>query len=800
MHRTRLTASCTSPSSAPRTQLPSRCIDALRSVTGDAGLITDPERLLVYESDGLVHYRQQPAAVVLPASTEEAAEVVRITAHFDLDVVPRGAGTGLSGGAVPSAGSVVIGTARMTRILEFDAAARSARLQAGVVNAELSALAAPYGLQYAPDPSSQTACTIGGNVAENSGGPHCLKYGVTSRYVTALSFVDAQGRVVELSRDDVPRGLDLVGLVVGSEGCFGLVTEVTVRLVSLPGDRCTLLASFATLEHAGAAVSSLIAAGALPAALEIMDQPIVQAVEDSIFAADYPRDAGAVLIAEFDGPLPVLDEEAARARRLFARHGARDVREARDDRERAALWKGRKKAFGALGRLAPDLVVQDATVPRSQLPKVLAEIQRIARSHGLQVANVFHAGDGNLHPNLLFDRRDRGQLERVERASSDIMRVCVAHGGTITGEHGVGLDKRAYMHLVHSPAELALQHRVRRVFDPDGRWNPGKVLPDLPDAPEPRHLPDPPDDAHRRATASLTSAAERGSGAEGCVHAPADLTFTAATHLTLSEVQSAVAAGGQWWPVDPLVSGDPTLAHLVDWAPDHAFAASYGALRDLVLGMVVRLRDGSRVSLGGRVVKNVAGFDLCRLMIGSQGRLGYVEEVTLRLYGRPQNDVTLVASSDDLLGLAKLADRWAAAVPAAPALELHARPGASSSLLARLLGSSTDVACMRSVLQPLAADLPVAVRELGAEEAARLRSQLRGPTVRPIDLPPAQRRGWFGRSFEALAEVGSAQPAVLLADQGVLQAVDLGLPLAAPDAPLASWHDALVQAFSFSRV
>jgi len=447
---------------------------------GAEHVITDPDRLLVYEADGLTAYRWPPRGVVLPATTEEVSAVMRLLHGSGIPVVPRGAGTGLSGGALAPEGAVVVGTARMTRILSLDPANRVARMQPGVVNTRLSEAARPHGLYYAPDPSSQTACTIGGNVAENSGGPHCLKYGVTSRYITGLTVVLGDGEVVELggAGHDPESGYDLVGLFVGSEGCFGLAVEIEVRLLPLPEGVRTLLAIFDTLEDAGRAVTAVVGAGLLPAALEIMDQSSIRAVEASVFAAGYPTDAGAALVVEFDGTEAGLEADAERAEGLCMEHGAREVRRARNAAEREALWKGRKKAFGAFGRLAPDLIVQDATVPRTRLPDVLARILEIGASHRLRVANVFHAGDGNLHPKLLFDRRDADELARVEAASREIMEACVAAGGTITGEHGVGVDKRKYMRLVYGTAEIEAMRAAKEVFDPAGLVNPGKVLPD----------------------------------------------------------------------------------------------------------------------------------------------------------------------------------------------------------------------------------------------------------------------------------------------------------------------------------
>jgi glycolate oxidase subunit GlcD len=451
----------------------------LERIVGPSAVIADPERLLVYESDGLTAYRYPPSAVILPADTQQTSQVLRRLATERLPVVPRGAGTGLSGGALALNHAVVVGTARMNRILSLDVENRIARVQPGVVNAALSAAARPHGLYYAPDPSSQTACTLGGNVAENSGGPHCLKYGVTTRYVTGLTVVLQDGEVLDLGgagRDT--GGYDMVGLMVGSEGCLALATEVEVRLLPLPEGVETLLAIFDRIEDAGRAVTAIIASGLLPAALEIVDQETIRAVEASVFAAGYPVDAAAALVVEFDGTVAGLEAEAEAAAQACREHGAREVRRARDEAQRTALWKGRKKAFGAMGRIAPDLLVQDATVPRTQLPSVLERIAEIAQRHRLTVANVFHAGDGNLHPNILFDRRDPDELRRVHEASTEIMQACVDAGGTITGEHGVGIDKRAYMPLVHSPDDLSAMAGVKAAFDPSGLLNPGKVIPD----------------------------------------------------------------------------------------------------------------------------------------------------------------------------------------------------------------------------------------------------------------------------------------------------------------------------------
>jgi len=462
-----------------RPSLPSAIGRRLSGIVGVKHVITDPDRLLVYESDGLTAYRVTPRAVVLPNSTDEVARVVEVLHAEGIEVVPRGAGTGLSGGALATENGVVVGMARMNRILEIDADNRLARLQPGVINAHLTEATKAHGLYYAPDPSSQSTCTLGGNVAENSGGPHCLKYGVTSRYVTGLTLVLAGGRVVQFegAAGAAHASLDLVGLFVGSEGCFGIATEIEVRLLPIAEGVRTLLGIFDAMEDAGRAVTAIMASGLMPAAIEIVDQATIRALEASVFAAGYPTDAGAALVVEFDGTEAGLEADADRAEQCCIAEGAREVQRATEPEHRAALWAARKKAFGAMGRIAPDLLVQDATVPRTKLPEVLTRIAQIGASYDIKIANVFHAGDGNLHPNLLFDRQNEDELDRVERASKEIMQLCVDVGGTITGEHGVGIDKRDYMPLVHNETELEMLRSVKRLFDPDGFFNPGKVLP-----------------------------------------------------------------------------------------------------------------------------------------------------------------------------------------------------------------------------------------------------------------------------------------------------------------------------------
>ncbi len=450
---------------------------ALAAIVGDRWVKSRPAQLTAYDADGLPGYRATPSLVVLPGSRDEVCAVVRRLAQDKVPFVPRGAGTGLSGGSLAE-GSVVLGLNRLTRIHRIDAGNRLAHVEPGVVNASLTRAVAPYGLHYAPDPSSQAACTIGGNVAENAGGPHCLKYGVTLNHVAALTVCLPSGDLVSLgSAVHESPGYDLCGLFVGSEGCFGVATDIWVRLLPVPQGVRTLLAAFASVADAARAVSAIIASGVVPAALEMLDQATIRVVESSIYAAGYPVNAAAVLLAEVDGLEPGLDVDARTIEACCQDHGAQSVRVARDADERERLWQGRKKAFGALGRVAPHLVVQDAVVPRTRLPELLAQIEEIGARHGVQVCNVFHAGDGNLHPNISYDANDAVQAERVHQAMREIMHACVAAGGTITGEHGVGLDKLEYMDTIFSDASLSAMCAVRDVFDPERRANPGKVVP-----------------------------------------------------------------------------------------------------------------------------------------------------------------------------------------------------------------------------------------------------------------------------------------------------------------------------------
>jgi len=455
----------------------------LREINGPDGVTADPAELLVYECDGLTTNKSRPLAVIFPRTTEQVARSVKLLYENGISFGPRGAGTGLSSGAVAlgceeGLRSVTIEMARMNRILEIDYANQRAVVQPGVINVRLSQAVAARGYHYAPDPSSQNTCTLGGNVAENSGGPHCLKYGMTTNHILGLEVVLPTGEVVNLGGHGADSiGYDLLGAFVGSEGTLGIATKLTVRLTRTPQTVVTLLADFMDINDASHAVSAIIAKGVLPAALEMIDRVTIQAVESSVLAAGYPTDAAACLIVELDGLQAGMDAQAQAATEICREYGARAVREARDEVERKKLWAGRKGAFGALGRISPDLFVQDAVVPRTKLPETLAGIYAIGAKYNVRLSNVFHAGDGNLHPNINFDGRDVEEVERVHQAGKEIMRLCVEAGGSITGEHGVGVDKITYMPMIFDQASLDAMLAVREVFNPRGLCNPGKAIP-----------------------------------------------------------------------------------------------------------------------------------------------------------------------------------------------------------------------------------------------------------------------------------------------------------------------------------
>jgi glycolate oxidase subunit GlcD len=730
-------------------------IDNLSAIVGRENVLSRPDELLVYECDGLPQHKHRPRAVVFPSSTEETAAIMRELAGANVAFTPRGAGTGLSGGALALNSGVVIELARMRKILSIDPENRIAVVQPGVVNLNVSKAVAPYGLYYVPDPSSQPSCTIGGNIAESAGGIHCLKYGTTTDHVLGLRVVLAGGEIVDLGSDE---GYDLLGTFIGSEGTFGIATEATLRLAQTPPAVRTLLAEFLEVNDASHAVSAIIAAGVMPAALEMMDGEIIRAVEASVFAAGLPPDAGAALLIELDGIEAGLDDEAEKVRSICMEYGARSCRYARDEAERKKLWAARKGAFGAIGRISPDSMIQDAVVPRSRLPQVLNAAYDIAAKYQLRIANVFHAGDGNLHPLICFDSRFPDEVLRVKEAGRELMEVCVAAGGTITGEHGVGLDKRELLPLVFSVADMDAMLRVRAAFDPLGLCNPGKIVPMLRGCGEAKavasetvdgetvpqssgsalgsaqYRPDPPTslasvvgDAHissqngtisvEPANAEEISEILKLASVEGwrvlpagnmlwlgrqnktanlivntsrlnriIEHEPADLIAIAQAGVTLDDFNAKLAENGQWLPLDPPNDGRATLGGVVATGIGGPQQFGYGRPRGSVIGMKVVLADGSMIKAGGRVVKNVAGYDLCKLFTGSYGTLGIITELNFKLRPRPAREATVMASGtveEFRLGMQAILDKRLFPV----AMEI-----VSERLLVRFAGNEKSVA------------------------------------------------------------------------------------------------------------
>ena len=464
----------------------------LLKITGPRRAIVGADALLAYECDGYTIHKHKPVAVVLPESTQEVQRIVRVLNNHKMPFLPRGAGTCLSGGPTPMGPCVIIETALMKRVLEIDPVDLLAVVQPGVVNIELSKAVAHLGLHYAPDPSSQTVCTIGGNIAENSGGPHCFKHGMTTDHMLGAVVVLHDGELARFGSAAGPRApgeWDLLGAFTGSEGTFGIATEITTRLSRNPEAVRTLLASFHSMDAACGAVGDIVREGLLPAALEILDQATIKAVEASVFRAGYPQDAAAVLLVELDGAAVELDEDAAEIRRIFATRAAITVEVATDPENRKRLWKGRKGAFGAMGRLNTDLYVLDGVVPRTKLIETLRKITEIGTRYGVVLTNVFHAGDGNLHPNISYDGRDKDETRRVLAAGTEILRLCVEMGGSISGEHGIGSEKLEHVPLMYTQSSVDVMRRLRSAFNPNSLLNPGKVLPERSSCVEPARWP-----------------------------------------------------------------------------------------------------------------------------------------------------------------------------------------------------------------------------------------------------------------------------------------------------------------------
>jgi len=625
--------------------------------------------------------RGKPGVVVFPGTALEAARVVCSAQEAGIPFVPRGFGTNLSGGTIVVSEGLIICLSRMNRILGIYPESRHAVVQPGVTNLELQNALAPLGFFYAPDPASQKVATLGGNSGENSGGPRCLKYGVTTNHVLGMEMILADGELVRIGGAALdPPGYDLRGAVIGSEGTLGVLTEVTVRILPISESIITMLAVYNRISDAAHAVSDIIAAGIVPTTLEMMDATIIKAVEDS-YACGYPRDAAAVLIIEVEGPSVGLRDQAERIQKICTQNKCRNIQEAKDNDERNRLWEGRRGAFGAVARLAPNYLVNDCTVPRTKLPEALEKVAEITQKYGFDVGNVFHAGDGNLHPLILFDSRDKSQLHRVEKAGWEIMQSCVKLGGTISGEHGIGLEKKEAMRMIFTEDDLEAQRALKLAFDPQNVLNPGKVIPSPGKSDQKEksvesnvftRAQSPSSNEVVKIIESIRNAAAQkktilpvGSGTfgqfgnlpEGTTQSIDSLTLddiieydppnqvvTAGAGMPLKNLQEQLQSHHQWLPVrPPLFSESSTIGSLVALAASGPERMTYGAPRDLLLGLRFVDGKGLLISAGGKVVKNVAGYDMTRLITGSAGTLGFITEATWRVATIPERCAALTA-------------------------------------------------------------------------------------------------------------------------------------------------------------
>lgn len=654
-------------------------ISNLRQIVGEAQVSVSQTETELYSYDASLA-KGQPGVVVFPGDTAEVARAVNVIRQAGIPFVPRGFGTNLSGGTILASGGVVICLSRFNRIIDISPERRCAVVQPGVTNLELQNALAPLGFFYAPDPASQKVATLGGNVGENSGGPRCLKYGVTTNHILGLDVVLSNGEIVRVGGCAYdPPGYDLRGALIGSEGTMGIVTELTVRILPLPEKIITLLVIYDDIGDAAQSVSDIISAGILPTTLEMMDAPIINAVEDS-YACGYPRDAAAVLIIEVEGLSVGLKDQVIQISRLCRQNHCRDIREAKNDAQRNRLWEGRRGAFGAVARLAPNYLVNDCTVPRTKLPEALARVAAIVAKYDFKHGNVFHAGDGNLHPLIFFDSRDADQLKRVKKAGWEIMEACVALGGTISGEHGVGLEKIDAMRLVFSEPDFVAQRSIQHAFDPDKLLNPGKVIPPSEPKentaaaqPRPRfHSTDTQRAIEKEMSEIIQNAAASGNSlipvgcgtflhfgnlpARDCEHLnsaalneifefdPYNQFVSVGAGIALDDLQRQLAEHHQWLPVRPSFAlQDHSIGGVMALAACGPERLHYGAPRDLVLGLRFLNGSGQKISTGGKVVKNVAGYDLTRLMIGSAGTLGLITEVTCRVMTIPERCSTIGA-------------------------------------------------------------------------------------------------------------------------------------------------------------
>ncbi len=747
--------------------------ERLRDLTkrlGPAQVLSHPVELLTYETDASME-RGRPDAVVFPRTAADVVQIVRWANEADVALIARGAGTGLSGGAVAEHGGIIVSFSRMNRLLEFDEVGRSIVVEPGLVNLTLDEFARSRGLYFPPDPASGRSATLGGNIAENAGGPHCFKYGVTTNYITGLEVVLADGQVTHLGGRalDYPE-YDLVGLLTGSEGTLGLITAAEARLLRNTPAVKTMMASFDSVEAAGRAVSAVIAHGLTPATMEMMDQKIMRIIEDFAHAG-LPVEAGAALIIEADGYAESVTPQIEEIAVILRQHGGRDLRIAGSAEERDRIWYGRKSAAGAMARLAPAYYLVDGTVPRSRLAETLAAINRLCEAEGLRVGYVFHAGDGNLHPFILIpDPTDPALLARVWRVGEAFMRLCVEQGGSITGEHGVGSEKRHYMPLMYTPDELAVMAEIKWLFDPHDRLNPGKIFPQnqqgdksanqqsgpptsvqLGQAPESR-----PAEGTAYAPRDVTDAARfirscaadcqplrlRGGGTKSAglpalpvtlstAHlagvrtcATEDLYVTVGAGTPLAELQAELARHGMW---TPLVAPWPaaTIGGIVATNFNAPLRMRYGGVRDLTLAATVVLPDGRIIRAGRPVMKNVAGYDLPKLFVGSHGTLGLIADVSLKLAPRPRARASLIVPVETLDQGVRWADQLRRVCLVASALLLCRGcdlPDVSTpyALIYTAEGWPEDVAAelaqARAALQTAHAATPTQVSELAGSD------------------------------------------------------------------------------------
>lgn len=759
-------------------------------------VVTNPIDLLTYDGDAGLD-RGQPDGVVFPRSVADLVQIVRWAKAHAVPLVARGAGTGLSGGAVPEHGGLIVSFSRMDRLIEFDEVGRSVIAEPGMVTMILDNLVQTKGLYYPPDPSSGRASTLGGNLAENSGGPHCFKYGVTTNYVTGLEVVLADGQTVRLGGGalDYPE-YDLLGLMVGSEGTLGLIATAQLRLMRNPPAVKTLMAAFDSVEHAGVAVSTIIARGLVPATLEMMDQKIMRIIEDFTHAG-LPIHAQAALIIEADGYPESVSPQIEEISAILEELGVRDMRIAQTAEERANIWYARKSAAGAMARLAPAYYLVDGTVPRSKLAKTLAGVNRICEEYELRVGYVFHAGDGNLHPLILIENpKDRELINRVIAAGREIMQLCVAEDGSITGEHGVGIEKRAFMPLMYSPAELDTMKTIKTVFDPDNLLNPAKIFP--PDAPTAEPLPTPgvaptspfaPTSAQEAAEAirAWTEAGQRirirGGGSQSAWLPPADvllstenlrgihtcaledLYVTVGAGTPLAELQAELAQHRMWVP---LLAPWPetTVGGIVATNLNAPLRIRYGGIRDNLLAARVALPNGRVIRAGRPVVKNVAGYDLPKLFVGAHGTLGLLTDITLKLVPLPRMRTTLVIPVQDLAQGLELGARLVRVCLVASALILCRGcelPGVTTpyALVFTVEGPQEDVRAeleqARSALQTGATGVPQVLDALTGSDvwATFLRTAPADITLR-MGVPPQA----LARVLRELAPVVADAPFV----------------------------------------